>query len=384
MMGLEFRGDVPFREVYIHALVRDAERQKMSKTRGNVIDPLEVTEKYGTDAVRMSLLVGAAPGTDIVLTEERMSSARAFANKIWNAARFLFLNMERSGVEPHVPESPVARTLEDRWMLSRLSRTAEAANRAIEKYRYHEAAQILWQFLWHEFCDWYVEIKKLRFTEKSGPTDDWRNVLYVFETSLRLLHPLMPFLTEELWQRLASDGPRPRSVALAAYPQADPDRVDEAAEREMGLVQEIITSARNLRAEMKADPKQQLQGVLYSQTGALELARAETEVIQKLAGVRLELVAGAAPRGEGALRSTPEFDLVLRLPPAQADAQRKRLAKQIEQLEKVVASSHRQLENPEFRSRAPAHVTESIRQKLAEYESQLAKSRTALEGLPPA
>ena len=271
MMGLEFMGDVPFREVYIHALVRDADRQKMSKTRGNVIDPLEVTEKYGTDAVRMSLLVGAAPGTDIVLTEERMASARAFANKIWNAARFLFLNMERSGVEPHVPDSPAAETLEDRWMLSRLSRTAEAANRAIEKYRYHEAAQILWQFLWHEFCDWYVEIKKLRFTERSGPTDDWRNVLYVFETSLRLLHPLMPFLTEELWQRLASDGPRPRSVALAAYPQADPDRVDEAAERDMELVQEIITSARNLRAEMKADPKQQLQGVLYSQTGALDV-----------------------------------------------------------------------------------------------------------------
>ncbi len=384
MMGLEFMGDVPFREVYIHALVRDAERQKMSKTRGNVIDPLEVTERYGTDAVRMSLLLGAAPGTDIVLTEERMASARAFANKLWNAARFLFLNMERSRVAPRVPASPAAERLEDRWMLSRLNRAAEAAGRAIGKYRYHEAAQVLWHFLWHEFCDWYLEIKKLRFTENSGPTGDWRNVLYVFEAALRLLHPLMPFLTEELWQRLESDSPRPRSLALAGYPQADPAFLDEAAEGEMATVQEIITSARNLRAEMKADPKQQLQGAVYSRTAVLELAREQAGVIQKLAGVELELAAGAAPRGEGALRSTPEYDLVLRLPAAQADAQRKRLEKQVEQLEKVIASSRGQLGNPEFLSRAPARVTESLRRKLGDYESQLAKSRAALEVLPPA
>ncbi|MCC7175142.1 MAG: valine--tRNA ligase [Bryobacterales bacterium] len=384
MMGLEFMGDVPFREVYIHALVRDAERQKMSKTRDNVIDPLVVTEKYGTDAVRMSLLLGAAPGTDIVLTEERMASARAFANKIWNAARFLFLNMERSGVDPLVPESPEAAALEDRWILSRLSRAAEAAGRAIEKYRYHEAAQVVWQFLWHEFCDWYLEVKKLRFTERSGPTNDWRNVLYVFEASLRLLHPLMPFLTEELWQRLDGASPRPKSLALAAYPQPDVSHTDEEAERDMALLQEIVTSARNLRAEMKADPKQQIQGMLYSQTGALELARAQAGVIQKLAGLKLEIAAGTAPRGEGVLRSTPEYDLVLRSPAALADAQRARLRKEIGQLGKVIANSRRQLEDPEFVSRAPAHVTESIRRKLAEYEGQLAKSHAALEGLPPA
>jgi valyl-tRNA synthetase len=356
----------------------------MSKTRGNVIDPLEVTEKYGTDAVRMSLLLGAAPGTDIVLTEERMASARAFANKIWNAARFLFMNMERSCVEPKVPASPAPETLEDRWMLSRLNRTAEAANRAIERYRYHEAAQILWHFLWHEFCDWYVEIKKLRFRENSGPTGDWRNVLYVFETSLRLLHPLMPFLTEELWQRLSGEGPRAASVALAAYPLPDAALLDEAAERDMATVQEIITSARNLRAEMKADPKQQLDAVLYSQTAALALARGAQDVLEKLAGVKLEFAAGAAPRGDSALHSTPEFDLVLRLPVAQAGAQRKRLEKQIEQLEKVIANSRRQLEDQAFLGRAPAHVVDSIREKLADYVSQLEKSRMALEALPKA
>jgi len=385
MMGLEFMGDVPFRQVYIHALVRDAERQKMSKTRGNVIDPLVVTEKYGTDAVRLALMLGAAPGTDVVLTEERMASSRAFANKIWNAARFLFLNMERSGVEAVVPEIGKLETLEDRWIFSRFNRCAEAVNRAIEQYRYHEAAQVLWQFFWHEFCDWYVEIKKLRFQDNSGLTNDWRNVLNLFENSLRLLHPVMPFLTEELWQRIvrASDG-RPASIALAAYPQPDPERNDEAAELEMATLQEIITSARNLRADMKVDPKQQLDGALYSQGSALGLAGKHLDVIEKLAGVRLELRPGVAPRGEGIQRSTPQFDLALRAPVAQIEAQRKRLEKEIQQLEKVIAGSKRQLGDDKFLNRAPAAVVDGIRQKLADYEAQLEKSRAALEGLSAA
>ncbi|HXG35204.1 MAG TPA: valine--tRNA ligase [Bryobacteraceae bacterium] len=385
MMGLECTGEVPFREVYIHGLVRDAERQKMSKTRGNVIDPLEVTEKYGTDAVRLALLMGAAPGTDIVLTEERMESARNFANKIWNAARFLFLNMERCGVTPCLPEPGEREVLEDRWIFSRLTRCAEAANRALEQYRYHDLAQAVWQFLWHEFCDWYVEIKKLRFRENSGLTADWRNVLFVFERALRLLHPAMPFLTEELWQRLAAgEAARPASIALAAYPQPDASYLDEAAERDMALLQEIITAARNLRAQMKVDPKAPLEGALYAQNRALDLARGHAEVIRRLANVELSFHAGTAPRGEGVLRATPDFDLVLRVPAAQLEALRRRLEKEIRQLESVIASSRRQLEDREFLSRAPAHVTEGIRSKLADYEAQLVKSRSALEALPPA
>ena len=182
-------GEIPFHQVYIHGLVRDAERQKMSKTKGNVIDPLVVTEKYGTDAVRMALLQGAAPGTDIVLTEERMESSRAFANKIWNAARFLFMNADLDATAPATP------TIEDRWIVSRLNAAAETANRAIEQYRYHEFALELWKFFWHEFCDWYLELKKVSAT-------GWGNAVAAFETALRLLHPAMPFLTEELWQRL--------------------------------------------------------------------------------------------------------------------------------------------------------------------------------------
>ncbi|MGE5570188.1 MAG: valine--tRNA ligase [Rhodospirillales bacterium] len=395
MLGLECTGDVPFREVYIHALVRDAERQKMSKTRGNVIDPLEVTEKYGTDAVRMAMLLGAAPGTDIVLSEERMLSARAFANKIWNAARFIFLNMERSGVDPWVPEEcvsyrPVAVgagaegvPLEDRWIFSRLNSTAEMVNRALDRYRYHEAAQLLWQFFWHEFCDWYLEIKKLRFKENSGLDAHWRNLLTIFEVSLRLLHPVMPFLTEELWQRLAKGSPeRPISIALGQYPQYDVHITDHPAERDMQIVQDIVTAARNLRADLGLNPKEQIEAVLYSHTAAAGVARQQVEAIQKLANMKLEIRGEAAPEGaKGVKRSTTEFDLVLRVSSAQVEVQRKRLGKEIEQLEKLIANSERQLANEEFLARAPEQVVSSIRRKLSEYKSQLEKSRGAYEAL---
>ncbi len=395
MMGLEFTGHVPFREVYIHGLVRDAERQKMSKTKGNVVDPLELTEKFGTDAVRMGLLLGAAPGTDIVLTDERMESARNFANKLWNAARFLFLNMERSAVEPWVPEPGCPRVpepaegsheapLEDRWIFSRLNQTADLAGRAIERYRYHEAAQVLWQFVWHEFCDWYLEIKKLRFRENSGLDADWRNILTAFESLLRLLHPVMPFITEELWQRVAANAPaRPQSVALAKYPESVPEWTDAAAERDMGILQDIIVSARNLRADMGINnPKQQLDGTLYSPGPAAALARTHAEAILKLAGVNLEVAESAAPTGgAGVKRATTDFDLVLRVPAEQTGAQRKRLEKEIEQLEKVIANSERQLSDEKFLARAPEQVVNSIKDKLAGYKNQLGKSREALAAL---
>jgi valyl-tRNA synthetase len=384
MLGIEFMGDVPFRQVYIHGLVRDAERQKMSKTRGNTIDPLVVTEKYGTDAVRMALLQGAAPGTDIVLTEERMESSRGFANKIWNAARFLFLNMERSGVEPWVPESlgdfrpvsdpdTVEPPIEDRWIFSRLNSCAEQVNHAIEQYRFHEAAQVLWHFFWHEFCDWYVELKKLNFRENSGLTPGWKNTLAAFETALRLLHPAMPFLTEELWQRLAAGAPgRPKSISVAGYPQYRREATDFAAEREIGILQEIVTMARTLRAEARLDPKQQLEGGLYSRGAGLDLARTHAVAIQTLANVKLEFVEGAPPKA-AVSRSTAEFDLILHVPQAQQEAQLKRQAKERDQLVKNIASLERQLGDEAFLGRAPAHVVEGMRTKLADYRAQLEK-----------
>jgi len=386
MLGIECTGEVPFRQVYIHGLVRDAERQKMSKTKGNVIDPLEVTEKYGTDAIRMALLLGAAPGTDIVMSEERMQSARAFANKIWNAARFVFMKMESSGVEPWIPPVPTAipegSALEDRWIFSRLSRAADQMNRAIASYRYHEAAQVAWGFLWHEFCDWYIEIKKLRFTDGSGLNADWRNMLTVFESALRLLHPVMPFITEELWQRLSSNAAsKPRSVAVAPFPRFAPEGVDEAAEEDVALLKEIITCARNLRAELKLDPKEQMEADLYSSGRALTVAREHREVISKLAGVTLTLHEGHAPKAGGAMRATASFDLSLRVSEAALTSLKKRLEKESQQLEKNIENSKRQLADSAFLSRAPEQVVAAIREKLSGYEEQLRKNRLALETL---
>jgi valyl-tRNA synthetase len=240
-------------------------------------------------------------------------------------------------------------------------------------YRYHEAAQLLWHFFWHEFCDWYVELKKLRFTESSGLDAGWRNMLAAFEYSLRLLHPAMPFLTEELWQRLATNREtRPISIAVAQYPQYNSALTDFEAEREVGIMQEIVTMARTLRTEAKLDPKQQLEGALYSRTAALEVARRHADAIQRIANVKLEFKSEAAPKSP-AMRSTAEFDLVLQVPASQEEAQRKRVEKERDQLVKNIANSERQLADETFLSRAPEKVVDTIRQKLADYKTQLQK-----------
>src|SRR5580658_4121539 len=261
MLGMEMTGEVPFRQVHIHGLVRDAERQKMSKTKGNTIDPLVINDKYGTDAVRFALLVSAAPGNDIALSEDRIASTRAFANKIWNASRLIFSRVDVTQIPA---EPPMPQSLEDRWIRHRLNAAAEVVNRAFEQHRYHEAADALWHFFWDDFCDWYLELKKLHFDDNPAHLVD------IYETALRLLHPLMPFLTEELWQRLERPG---KSIALAAFPLFDATSADTNAEHDMSILQGIITAARSLRADHKIDKKQPLAAVLYAPGHAHSVAR---------------------------------------------------------------------------------------------------------------
>jgi valyl-tRNA synthetase len=372
MMGIELTGDVPFRQVHMHGLVRDPYRQKMSKTKGNVVDPLDINDKYGTDACRLWLLMAAAPGTDITYNEDKLNSARQFCNKLWNAARLLLMNMESSGLELSLPEPGRLETLEDRWIFTRLSRTAESVNRLLEQHRYHEVAEELWQFFWHDFCDWYLEIKKLRLAPGSGLTNDWRNLLSVFSSYLRLQHPILPFITEELWHRFGQS----TSIALAAYPQAGAN--DEAAEREMALLQDVVTAARKLKADNGVDDKMELAGVLYCRNGA---SNVELPVLERLVKVKLEVRTGAAPALTGAVRSTAHFDLALQLPEIDREALRQRFAKENEKLEKVIVSTNTQLENEKFLSSAPAHIVESMRAKLAEYRAQVKKNRDTLDGL---
>ena len=271
MMGLKFTGSVPFRQVCMHSLVRNAEGQKMSKSKGTGIDPVELNEKFGTDAMRFTLASMAAPGTDIVLSEERILSYRAFANKIWNAARFVFMNLDKyeaaGGETLEALASPDVRAaapyaaggevaLIDRWIFSRLARATAQVNDALEHFRFHEAAHVVYHFFWGDFCDWYIEWVKpeLISPDRAKAAATWKNLFAAFESALRLLHPFMPFITEELWHQLPQrDGAR--SIALDRFPEPHAERIDAAAEEQIALLQEIITSARNIRAEMKLDPK---------------------------------------------------------------------------------------------------------------------------------
>src|SRR6202140_2812441 len=257
---------VPFRHVYIHALVRDAERQKMSKTKGNVIDPLEIIERFGTDATRFTLAAMAAPGTDIAFSESRTDGYRAFANKIWNAARFMFMNVDRiePGLRPgtgsEIRSHTGSGTLEDRWILSRFNRVTAEVNDALGTYRFHEAANRIYDFFWGEFCDWYLELIKphLNFEEGADQTQArivCGNLVALFDAALRLLHPVMPFITEEIWQAIYEGKPPLKWIALAAYPQPDEEQFDLAAETEMAILQDLIVNIRNVRAELKVEPK---------------------------------------------------------------------------------------------------------------------------------
>ena len=393
MLGIEMAGDVPFRKVFIHGLVRDADRQKMSKTKGNVIDPIEVTKKYGTDAVRFALVSAAGQGSDVVMSEERIAGAQTFANKIWNAARFIFMSLERCGAEPWVPEDsdayvPLASEstgevpLEDRWIFSRLNEVAKQANDDTDKFRYHEVSNSLYHFFWGEFCDWYIELKKLTFEDGSGLTPEWRNMLAAMERALRLLHPLMPFITEELWQRLtANAASRPKSIALAPYPEWREGFSDEEAERKIAALQDLATAVRNLRAEMGVAPKTQLEGVVYANTDhTAEVISEKADALLRLANVKFEIERGRAPKGK-AMHHTTDFDVVLHLPEAESKVLQERLLKQIKPLEKVRDSSKRQLSNEQFVSKAPAHVVDGIRGKLADYESQIERIQGTLDSL---
>jgi valyl-tRNA synthetase len=287
-----------------------------------------------------------------------MESSRAFANKIWNAARF-FTVTQASGLPSDGPMP-----IEDRWIFSRLNATAEAANRAIDQYRYHEFAQLLWHFFWHEFCDWYIELKKV-------PGASLHNAIPALDTALRLLHPAMPFLTEELWQRLEIPD-RPKSIALAPYPQYRDELADPEAEKEIAILQDVVTMARTLRTEAKLDPKQQLEGTLYCRTSSLAIAERHAAAIRRLANVQFTFKSDAAPKS-AAMRSTAEFDVVLHVPAAQEETRRKRVERELEQLEKNIANIERQLSDEVFLSKAPAKVIETLRAKLADYKAQREK-----------
>jgi valyl-tRNA synthetase len=379
------RASVPFREVYIHALVRDADRQKMSKTKGNVLDPIEVIGQYGTDATRFTLAAMAAPGTDIAFSESRTAGYRNFANKIWNAARFMFMNVDR--IEPGLrpggtaeggcPHAGVAgfqsRTLEDRWILSRFNRAAKDVNESLEIYRFDEAATRIYDFFWGEFCDWYIELIKprLNFEEgaDSGPARvACANLVNLFEESLRLLHPVMPFITEEIWHVMYDGTPPLKSIALAAYPAADEKQIDLGAETEMAILQDLIVAVRNLRAELKIEPKVKVPiNVFVHEPKIRAMLEKNLAAIARLASVeKVTFVESPLANLPGA-RSTSRFDVhAIYEKKIDVAVERERLTKELEKIEKQLAGAQARLGDEQFLSKAPAHVVEGLRKQVGE------------------
>jgi valyl-tRNA synthetase len=395
---------VPFREVYIHALVRDAERQKMSKTKGNVLDPLEVIERFGTDATRFTLAAMAAPGTDIAFNESRTDGYRAFANKIWNAARFMFMNVDRLGAQSAAAagsaragagDSPARGipafklvTLEDRWILSRFNRVAGGVNDALAAYRFHEAANSIYDFFWGELCDWDLELIKPRLNfeegaDRSAAQIACANLVNLFDASLRLLHPVMPFITEEIWQAMYEGKPPLKSIALAAYPQADEKQFDPAAETGMAILQDLIVSVRNLRAELKIEPKAKVPIELFAPEPEMRnLIEHNRRAIERLASVsQIAFVETSLARLAGA-RHTARFDVhVVYERKVDVAAECDRLKKELEKIEKGIANGQKQLGNQQFLAKAPPSVVNNLRKQQQELAIVREKTRSKMKEL---
>ena len=390
---------VPFRHVYIHALVRDADRQKMSKTKGNVIDPLEIIERFGTDATRFTLAAMAAPGTDIAFSESRTDGYRAFANKIWNAARFMFMNVDRvePGLRPVTAEGGClhmgaggfqAVTLEDRWILSRFNRVAADVNDALKTYRFHEAANRIYDFFWGEFCDWYLELIKARLNfeeggDKSAARTACVNLVALFDASLRLLHPVMPFITEEIWQAMYEGNPPLKSIALAAYPEADEKQFDLGAETEMAILQDLIVSVRNLRAELKVEPKVKVPIEVFAHEGEIRKMIEQNHVaVERLANVEAITFVESSLSNKPGARSTARFDvLVIYERKIDVAAECERLKKELEKIEKELGNNQKQLGNEQFLAKAPAKVVEGLRTRKEELLVLREKAQSKLKEL---
>ena len=422
MMGCWFAGDVPmpdgsprslaesvpFREVYIHALVRDANREKMSKTKGNVIDPIEIVKQFGTDAVRFTLASMASPGTDIAFNVARTEGYRAFANKIWNAARFIFMNVDRAAevgiaVDPStlgaMPTVDADAPLEARWIVAELHATAAKVNEALENYRYDEAASIVYQFFWGSFCDWYLEIVKLRLDfegsqvvngtegqilrDLKGTRAALATLVSVFEAALRLLSPFMPFITEELWHAVYDGNPPAKSIALTIYPNSreTSDRHVTAIE-EMTFMQNLITEIRGLRKEIGVEEKTIVPIEVRADAVSRKTAEGNRDIVERLArvsGVRFveQITAGLSKH------STAAFDVgILYERTIDVPAERERLTRDIAKYEKGLAAAERQLGNEAFLAKAPAHVVEGLKKQESETRLLLEKAKAALNVLP--
>ena len=378
MMGLKFMGDVPFRDVYIHGLVRDERGEKYSKTRGNVVDPLDLIDRYGADALRFTLAALTMPGSDLKLSESRTEGYRHFANKIWNASRFVLMNLEEFNANEMTEEvSPEAFSLPDRWIRGRLDQVIREVRRSLEEYKFNEACHVLYQFIWHEFCDWYLELSKL-YLYKEGSKEKQNltklTLLEVLDATLRLLHPFMPFITEEIWQQLPRQREKP-SIMIAEFPEPDGGYEDEAVASEMGLIIEVTNALRNIRGEMNLPPGEQITVLFRTKNEAVERKLQENQsFIRSLALVKeFEFGRDVEKPVYSAFVVVRDVEIFVPMERSRMEEEAKRLEKEIVKIEKESAFVVKKLANEQFIAKAPPEVVEEVKEKASEFRGRREK-----------
>ena len=370
--GLHFVGEIPFREVVVHPIVRDAQGRKMSRSVGNVIDPLETIESYGSDALRLALLLLCSVGQDMSFSIERVEGARRFINKLWNASRFAMQTLE-------VAPAPIPKDLElpERWILSRLSKAVRAIDEAGAAYDFARGAETLYHFVWSELCDWYLELAKTGSTERRAAA---RAVFYhVLEAILRSAHPMIPFVTEEIWQKLPRREGDAESIMISPWPHADDARVDEDAERDMGVLQDVVSEIRRFRHDHQIAPRQQID-VVIGEGRAADIVLRYADEVSTLATLS-SLRAGSRPDGwSRALAGATEIYLPLG-DLVDVGAERTRLEREIAEAGKLADRARAKLDNPRFAEGAPTDVVEKTRGQLAEQETRIEKLQAQLADL---
>ena len=384
MAGKFFMKKIPFKDVYIHGIIRVEGGKKMSKSLGNIIDPLEIIERMGADGLRFSIAHMASEGQDLYLSENKFLLGRNFANKLWNAARLILEGGGQVSGQVH-PFNPRALSLPDRWILARLQETVRDVTEALEQYHFNEMARILYQFIWHDLCDWYLEIAKLQREESKASAQATEAVLhYVLEVTLRLLHPVMPFITEELWQKIGGQG----TILTAAWPEPEEMWANPKAEETFSRLQAVITEVRNIRATFRIPPKDKVNLTIRAVKGTEILSQHEA-ILRRLGGVDKMTVSEKAERPSGAVVShlpagmeSDAWDLIVPLAGlVDLAIERQRIQKEIADIEGRVRSKRGRLEDPTFRSRAPSDVVEEEEESLKELERELAKWAESLKQL---
>ncbi|HZD60320.1 MAG TPA: valine--tRNA ligase, partial [Anaerolineae bacterium] len=378
MQGLHFMGEKPFDDVYIHALVRDEFGRKMSKSRGNVIDPLDVIEEFGTDALRFTLSSMATPGRDIFLSRERIEGYRNFANKLWNASRFVMMNLE--GYEKaEIADSDLETA--DRWILSRMNHTTMHVDEAIKVYNFAEASRLIYDFFWSDFADWYVELTKPRLYQKESlyTRQIAQNLLVnIMDHTLRLLHPFMPFITEEIWQKIhqVSGNSSVESIVIAPWPKVDASMIDAAAEADMGLIQSVTSSIRSIKAVLGIALTKPVKVLLNTpDENKRDILERDSSYIYELAWVDNLIIGSNILKPEhSAVDVEQGIEIFMPLKGlVDIDEEIRRLERELAKTEADAEKSRRKLANPQFLAKAASAVVDMEQAKLAEFDDKIAK-----------